>query len=229
MKLQNPQDIYSLLTEVNRLDLLETRYDEISPEVFEFFIKRRRNIVPRLKNFRKSQRTKHAWDKNRWTYLKGIRKFHKSMQGKRLHRSMGRFLATRYFLKTKQTEESLELVKDLALKATSSMRTHIYIEQGYYMPLSEQVDFELFTDYTLPILRDIETKLYENTNYVLEEDELELLLRLIDSQELCKALSEVSGVELEKVTKLWKVDNESEETYYLTDLFQSVIKELSNE
>jgi len=146
--------------------------------------------------------------------MKGINKFHRSLRGKRLHRSMGRFLATRYFLnppkKKKGKSEALILSRDLALKAISSMRTHMYIEQGYYMPLSEQVEFEMFTDYALPILRTIESELYEDIQYEFSKDELELLLRLVEAGEMHKSIAEVLDIEVKEVEGTW-AQHEGEE------------------
>ena len=201
MKLRDKNDKYCLLTEINRLDLLDV--DELPDDVFEFFIKTRRQRVNRLKDFRRSQRTKSSWRKSRYSYMTGIKAFHRSIKGKRFHRSMARFLALRYFPLKRPARESLEHVKDLALKASSSLRTHLYIEEGYYFSLDSQVDLELLAEYILPILQGIEAKLYEDICYELEPDELECLLRLTEEDELLKALSEISNIPIMEIKNLW--------------------------
>jgi len=202
MKFRENQHKYNLLTEINRLDLLEQSI--IHDEVLEAFIKKRRQTVNHLKDFRKSQITKSSWRKNRWRYLKGIMKFHNSIKGKRFHRSMSRFLSLRYFPNKRPTRESLEHIKDLALKAISSIRTHVYIEEGYYMSLLEQVELELLAEYILPTFRKIESNLYEDICYDLSADEFECILRVLERDELLKSLCEVSGAELEQVRIYWK-------------------------
>lgn len=227
MKLQNNIDKFSLLTEINRLDLIDE--DSISNDIFEIFIKQRRKRVNRLKDFRKSQNTKSAWRKNRFTYLKGIRKYHRSVRGKRMHRSMGRFLALRYFPSKRPTRESLECVKDLILKASSSMRTHIYIEEGYYKSLDDQVELELLAEYILPTLQGIEAKLYEDICYEMNGDELECVLRIIDEEELLKALTELSGIDLKVVKSVWH-DSSNEKlrggSFYLVSRFEKLMERL---
>jgi len=229
MKLRSVEDRYSLLTEINRLDLID---EEIIPDdVFEIFIKQRRQRVNRLKNFRKSQNTKSAWRKNRWSYLKSIKRFHRSIRGKRLHRSMGRFLALRNVPTKRPARESLERVKDLVLKASSSIRTHMYIEEGYYMPLDSQVEMELLAEYILPILQGVEAKLYEDICYEMTDEEFECILRVADHSELLKALTEVSGIELPVVQKMWATgSNEVEEgsSTYLVSRYKNLIEELRN-
>jgi len=223
MKLQTDQDKYSLLTEINRLDLVDE--DSIPDEVFEIFIKQRRKRVNRLKDFRKSQNTKSAWRKNRYKYLFSIRKFHRSIKGKRLHRSMGRFLALRYLPSKRPARESLERVKDLVLKASSSIRTHMYIEEGYYRSLDAQIDLELLAEYILPILQGVEAKLYENICYEMNDDELECVLRIIDEDELLKALTELSGIELMAVKNMW-YDSRNKEVEGSSDYMVSRFRKL---
>ena len=229
MKLRSNDDRYSLCTEINRLDLIDS--ESIPDDVFEIFIKQRRQRVNRLKNFRKSQNTKSAWRKSRYTFLKGIKRFHRSIKGKRLHRSMGRFLALRNFPNKRPARESLERVKDLVLKASSSIRTHMYIEEGYYMSLDSQVEMELLAEYILPILQGVEAKLYEDICYEMTDEEFECILRVTDYEELLKALTEVSGIELLEVKKLWgnsmsaSVEEENGSAY-LVSRYKGLIKEL---
>jgi hypothetical protein len=227
MKLKDSSDKYSLLTEINRLDLVGS--ESIPDDVFELFIKQRRNRVNKLKNFRRSQNTKSAWRKNRFSYLKGIKKFHRSIKGKRMHRSMGRFLALRHFPSKRPARESLERVKDLVLKASSSIRTHMYIEEGYYMSLDSQIELELLAEYILPILQGVEANLYEDICYDMTEDELECILRIIDEDELLKALTEVSGIGLVSVKESWhrtQVKEVENGSTYLTSRFKKLIEDL---
>ena len=59
------------------------------------FIKKRRGLVSRLKDMQKSGKTKAQWRTGRWKIMRGIKRFHRSTEGKRFHRQLGRFLATR--------------------------------------------------------------------------------------------------------------------------------------
>lgn len=226
MKLRKPSDKYLLLTELNRLDLIDAK--EIPQEIFLEFIKARRGIVPRFKNFRKSQITKRSWRTHRWRYMKGIKKFHRSIAGKRFHRSLGRYLATRF---TKSRfKESLDFVQTLALKGLSSLRTHLHIEGGYFMTINERVEFELFADYALPLLQECENLIYNNADHKLDEDQLELLLRLVEEKELLKCVAEMNDIEVEKVQSIWnalKVADKEDETHYMLECFQDLMKSLT--
>lgn len=182
--------------------------EEIPKELFEIFIKRRRGLMKNLVNFRRKQITKREWRTGRWKFLRGLHKFHSSIRGKRMHRALGRFLATRilrpHLKPLNQRYESLEPVQFEALKALSSYRTHMYIEGDYWQPLEEQADFFSLLEYAIPILNDIEVKLYNDSDADLNEDELELLLRLVDDRELCKSLAEIAEVSPEKVIESHK-------------------------
>lgn len=207
MKLQNQEERLAFLIDAGRVDLLETD-EEIPEEIFELFIKRRRPLVRNLVNFRRKQIQKGQWRKQRWKYLRGIRKWHRSVKAKRFHRAMGRYLATRIFRPKMSTlanrYESLDPLQDQALKAISSMRTHLYIDLGYYQSIEEEADLFQLLEYAIPVLNEIEVKLFQNSETELTEDETELLLRMVDENELCKSFSDVLNLEVEKVTETYK-------------------------
>jgi hypothetical protein len=210
--------------------------EEIPQELFEIFIKRRRGLMKNLVNFRRKQITKREWRTGRWKFLRGLHKFHSSIRGKRMHRALGRFLATRilrpHLKPLSQRYESLDPVQFEALKALSSYRTHLYIEGDYWQPLEEQADFFSLLEYAIPILNDIEVKLYNDADSELNEDEFELLLRLVDDRELCKSIAEVSKVSPEKVIDTHKAVTSNlikqgrssvDDTFFLTSVVEHVI------
>ena len=209
MKLRNPEDKAAFLVNINRVDLInEEISDENLGELMELFIKRRRPLVRKLVNFRRRQIQKGQWRKQRWKYLRGIRKWHRSVKAKRFHRAMGRYLATRIF-RPKMTTlanryESLDPLQDEALKAISSIRTHMYIDLGYYQSIEEEADLFCLLEYAIPILNEVEIKLFQNSDTELTEDEMELLLRLVDENELCKSFSDVLRVDPEQVVENYR-------------------------
>jgi len=244
MKLQNQEDRLAFLIDAGRLDLLESD-DEISDEIFELFIKRRRPLVRSLVNFRQAQVQKQQWRANRWKFLRGIRKWHKSVKAKRFHRAMGRYMATRIFRpkmstlatymkdrnKGRNRFESLDPLQDEALKAISSMRTHLYIDLGYYQSLEEEANLFQLLEYAIPLLNTIEIKLFADSESALEPDEEELLLRLVDENELCKSFSDILEIDSGKVSETYKAIQSKlirgkcgwDNTYFCTE----VMKEFS--
>jgi hypothetical protein len=237
MKLRSPEDRMSFLLDIGRIDLLESvdTDEDMPPELFEVFIKRRRGLIRNLVNFRRKQLSRQQWRSGRWKFLRGIRKFHTSVQGKRMHRALGRFLATRIFrphLKDLHKRyESLEPVQFSALKALSSYRTHMYIEGDYWQPLEEEADLFSLLEYAIPLLNEIELKLYKDSEAELNEDEFELLLRLVDDKELCKSIAEVIGVDPDSViethkavcSKLLRSGFSKDDTYFLTEVINKVL------
>ena len=182
MKLRTQDDRLHFLLDVNRIDLMESlsTEEDIPKEIFEIFIKRRRGLMKNLVNFRQKQITKREWRTGRWKFLRGIHKFHSSVRGKRMHRALGRFMATRilrpHLKPLHKRYESLDAVQFEALKALSSYRTHMYIEGDYWQPLEEEYDFFSLLEYAIPLLNDIEVKLYNDADAELNEDEFELFL-----------------------------------------------------
>jgi len=169
------------------------------------FLKSRKSLVKKLVNFRKSQRSKQAWQGNRFKYMKGIRKFHRSIQGKRFHRQLSRFMLTRLG-RNEQAPEN----RAAALTAISSLRTHLYLEKQYYSSVNEQADFDVLYEYAVPMLIRAEKKLFSYKD--LDEDELELMLRLINPREFAKELDDTS------ILEQWNWDRLPEATYGLTKI-----------
>ena len=231
MKLRSKEDLPLFLADANRLDLLETlqENEEIPDDLFEVFLQRRKPLLKGLMNFRASVRTKQQWRSSRFKFLRGIKRFHRSLAGKRLHRSLSRFLATRImrphmgFLQ--QRYESLEPLRFDALKALSSAKTHMYIESEYYSPLSAAEEYSAFMEYTIPLLNSIEWNVYNDPDVDLSEDEEEVLLRLVDERELCKSFAEIlEVVPVEKVIETFAATRNNmitkgssmDETYFFT-------------
>jgi hypothetical protein len=118
-------------------------------DINELFLKRGgREKTFDLKNFRRSQLSKHSWRSNKLGYLKGIGKFHRSLAGKKFHRDLTRFLLTR------ESYNKIDLLKSL-----SSLKTHLYIDMDYYRSVDESIDFEIFVEETVDLINKLEADL----------------------------------------------------------------------
>ena len=216
MKFSSTHDVQQFLIEIDRRDLLDEITSKFEPDqkMCELFVKKRKKLITGLKDFRKRQTQKGNWRKSRWKYLKGIRDYHKSSQGKRFHRSLGRFLATR------EQYTSNMYPPDLGdfLKAVSSAKTHLFVMLEYYRPIDELVDVWLLLEEIIPDLTGIETKMMRG-EFTLTETELDLLVRLTDNPDqprfkqkgefvevaqLIKAFRERSTLSNKKVQELWE-------------------------
>jgi len=118
-------------------------------DINELFLKRGgREKTFDLKNFRRSQLSKHSWRSNKLGYLKGIGKFHRSLAGKKFHRDLTRFLLTR------ESYNKIDLLKSL-----SSLKTHMYIDLVYYRSVDESIDYDLFVEETVELINKLESDL----------------------------------------------------------------------
>lgn len=199
MKFASLQAKQEFLSEIERLDLLAVISEtwEPSAEMEELFIRKRKKLVPKLKDFRKSQDTKSAWRGNRWKYLSGLRTFHSSTLGKRFHRELGRFLSTRC-----TGNEAYDDVTAF-VKATSSAVTHLHIENEYYHPLMEQIEFEVFYEVLYDALREIEHKAICEGFASFDADDIDFLIRITENAAQIKSFAEISGKTEQEVEKYW--------------------------
>jgi hypothetical protein len=163
------------------------------------FITRRKSTIKGLRDFRKSQQSKHAWRASRWKHLQGIRRFHKSTAGKRFHRSLGRFLTTRYTRdkSSLSQRESYDLVM-----ALGSVLTHAAIEQEYFFPsITEACEYEEFVDYISGEVGQMLMELHED-NFDFDAHE-EVLLRLCETNALISSFAEKTGKSVQEVEAAW--------------------------
>ncbi len=165
MKFSTLLEKQSFLVEIGEYDLVFKIKEDFEPsnEMIAEFIKRRTSLITPLRDFRKSQTQKSNWVKNKASYMSGIKKFHKSTAGKRMHRNLGRFLATR-ITRPKEVKENLDIsfsLMDISeiLKTISSYKTHLYIELDYYRPAVEQLVLEEMIFDFVPILSAINEKI----------------------------------------------------------------------
>jgi hypothetical protein len=186
MRFESLTDIHLFLTYIGRLDLVGNVSESFKPDdkMMELFIKRRTSVIPGLKNFRKSQIAKSQWRRNKYEMLKNMRKFHKSTAGKKFHRNLGNFLATRIFQSTKSTNGILKTGLQAesfldTLKSLSSLRTNLYIFSENFQTVRDQVDYELYLEAILPSIFRIESGFCSGKPYSIEPEDLDKLLYCI--------------------------------------------------
>jgi hypothetical protein len=161
---------------------------------------KRRRLVKKLKNFRRSQIQKQNWRKGKHKYLKGIRDFHKSMAGKKFHRGLARFVVSRGLLRkpNKTTEygisprlrESLMLNRHPTVKLSrydqselltllAATRNHLVLETKYYLPVSEEVDYLIMLEVVLPELSEfssrLEAAIINYDDFIPKDEEINLI------------------------------------------------------
>lgn len=187
MRLRTPGDRVLVLSE---LGLPLTSDLEITNEEFQ-------KIRDKRPDWRKSKDQKAAWRRNRRSIMRGIKKFHKSTSGKKFHRQLARYAATR--LSRKSSLHEVDLTSDDFLTAVSSMRTHMYIDLGYYKPLVEELEYLELLEYVIPILNEVELKFISRKYSELTAEELDVLLNLI-STEVFEELFDVKVNETELVS-----------------------------
>ena len=201
MKFKTIADKQHFLATVEQFDMIsKVTEDFVIPlDLIELFLQKRTVLVKKSKDQKKSSAAKAQWRASKWNMLSGIRKYHKSTNGKRHHRELGRFLATRENFSIPVYPHQ----KGSLIKALSSTETHAFIELEYYQPsLKEEVDYWLFLETIVPVLNSVKENVLEET--VISEEAIDTLVRMVDTKELLKAVSEEFRRPLSEVEKQWK-------------------------
>lgn len=224
MKFATVQDAKMFLLEIENFDELDNVTKELkpTPEMMELFIQKRKTLIPGLKDFRRRQNTRQQWRHERYKMLRGIKRFHKSTAGKRFHRALGRYVATRESLGESSSKVFyLTEVADI-LKALSSLKTHAFIELEFYHPLSEELEYRLLFEELLPLIDSTEKKLLQG-DFTLDENDEETLLRIIDFEQVINQVAQHMDVDVQAVKGLHEVIlgsedisemNEEDDNYY---------------
>ena len=224
MKFKSHQDKQLFLLELGKVDIYSTIEETWNPpsDLIEMYIKSRSELIPGLTDFRKSQNTKDSWRRNRHKYMKGIKNFHRSTKGKRFHRAMSSFLLNHESFKEMVHPPLFE-----TLKAVNSLKTHLYIELEYYMPVNEYMDLIEVLEHLIPCTNRVEQSLLQGS-YSISNDDKELLLRLTEPDELIESLSSRTEKSVAKIRKVWE-DQINEDLKDDSEFFYiSILNNLSN-
>jgi hypothetical protein len=103
-------------------------------------LQKQRDVNIRAKDRDKQRTMKALWRRKKYQILKGIKKWHKSTQGKRFHRALARFNTLR---ENNISEGMVDITFDEineALLGLSSIETHLYLELNYYEPDLEALE-----------------------------------------------------------------------------------------
>lgn len=208
MKFNKDLDAQTFLLEIKEFTKLDEANKSYIPtdEEMKSFLKVRTPLVKKLKNYRKSANSKSMWRENRGKMMKGIKAFHKSVDGKRFHRRLGRFLTTR-ITRTKSNNESdnhfqMLLTKQGYLKGLNAAKQHLLVELEYFHQLQEQVELEEFIiEYAFPYFKTIEDKMI--TEEDLSDDEMIFLFDLIETNAIIKSFAEKTGQTFAQIEKVW--------------------------
>ena len=222
MKFSDVESAKLFLVEVGKFDQVSSVGANYTPDqgTIEAFIKGRESIVPKMKSFARSQASKDSWRKNRYKYMKGIRGFHKSTDGKKFHRALGRHLATR--LTGKNHGYASHAEKFEALKGISSLRTHLYIDTTYYRPLADQVMYDLYLDEAVMATINEEKRVFSDSTEFDERD-VDILIRSVEPRALITEYCSVTGIPFkEEYLENFEALESSEDKGYIEILKESV-------
>ena len=230
-KFRQDEDAQAFLVEIGIFENISTITKDYEPteEQVEKFIKSRSGYSGGSKDQDKSSAQKKNWRKNKGKIKRGIKAFHKSVEGKKFHRNMGRFLATRITRdKLSDRNEAFSILENIEyIKALNSAKQQLYIELDYFHALTEQAQLEtLVMDYAIPMFRSIEHKMVFNE--ALDADEFDFLVEMTNELQLLLELSDRINVPVEKLTEVWKssIVKLNEEDYTLMQFNEEFAKEV---
>lgn len=212
MKFHSKDDAVLFLIEINALDRISSVTENYKPvdEELGQFLKKRNEYITTLKNHRKGQAQKANWRANRTEMMKGIKAFHRSVEGKRFHRKLGRFMATQIFSPKRPNTRTYESIVENreTLLGLNSLKQHMFVEAEYFHQIQEQMELEdIITGHAIPVFTSIENKIISGET--IDEDETAFLFDFVGENHIKDELATISGKTFDEISALWtQVENE---------------------
>lgn len=147
MKFLDKHELNLFFIESGNFQKLNSEEVDFEPdsEMLEGIFIKRQDRKASLPSFRKSQDTEGQWRGMRYKMLSGIRRFHRSTEGKRQHRAMARFLANRE-IRPSIKDQSILSMQERSLLITeldNFVQDISDFHEKYFHPIDDY--FDLFT------------------------------------------------------------------------------------
>lgn len=189
------------ISKINKEDF--TTY-EPEVELLEGIFIKRQERKKSLGDFRKSQDTEGQWRGMKYKMLRGIRRFHRSTEGKRQHRAMARFLATREFRPTLKDgsilsmKERSELITDMDNYILSLNE----FQNNYFHPIDDHFDLVVIKTLLSDICESIVSCLISTQE--LTANQAEIIESLVEAGNIVNYLSDSLNKSTDEVAVIWE-------------------------
>jgi hypothetical protein len=202
MKFLDKHELNLFFIESGNFQKINSEEVEFEPdsEMLEGIFIKRQDRKASLPSFRKSQDTEGQWRGMRYKMLSGIRRFHRSTEGKRQHRAMARFLANRE-IRPSIKDQSILSMQERSLLITE-LDTFVQdlsdFHEKYFHPIDDYFDLFTIRQSIVNMCEGIISNLI--SPLPLNDDQNDFIEFLVEEDNLIYAISE--GLELdEKVVR----------------------------
>lgn len=145
---------------INGLD--QPRLDEITEGLITRKLLGRNRRKRRVRDHKRSRLMKKLWRGKRKSFMKGIKKFHKSVKGKQLHKKVARNRAAGRYRSINEWYTGI-----------NSILTHLSIEVGYTSSINEEVERELLWEVGQQLLGPVLEEMASRGDEILEEYDMD--------------------------------------------------------
>jgi len=198
MKFLDKHELNLFFIESGNFQKINSEEVEFEPdsEMLEGIFIKRQDRKASLPSFRKSQDTEGQWRGMRYKMLSGIRRFHRSTEGKRQHRAMARFLANRE-IRPSIKDQSILSMQERSLLITE-LDTFVQdlsdFHEKYFHPIDDYFDLFTIRQSIVNMCEGIISNLI--SPLPLNDDQNDFIEFLVEEDNLIYAISE--GLELDE-------------------------------
>jgi hypothetical protein len=205
MKFLDKYELNLFFIESGNCQKINSEEVEFEPdsEMLEGVFIKRQDRKASLPSFRKSQDTEGQWRGMRYKMLSGIRRFHRSTEGKRQHRAMARFLANRE-IRPSLKDQSILSMQERSLLITdldNFVQDLSDFHEKYFHPIDDYFDLFVIRKSIVNMCEEIISNLI--SPLPLNEDQNDFIEYLVEENSLVFAISEGLDMDYETVMDTW--------------------------
>lgn len=205
MKFLDKHELNLFFIESGNFQKINSEEVEFEPdsEMLEGIFIKRQDRKASLPSFRKSQDTEGQWRGMRYKMLSGIRRFHKSTEGKRQHRAMARFLANRE-IRPSIKDQSILSMQERSLLITeldNFVQDLSDFHEKYFHPIDDYFDLFTIRQSIVNMCEGIISNLI--SPLPLNDDQNDFIEFLVEEDNLISAISECLDLDEKVVREEW--------------------------
>lgn len=162
---------------------LRQQYECPTGDIQESFLRATGDYIRQIKGYRRGMITKHNWKKYRYEFRSGMRKFHRSLEGRSVHRELANGLRQALGKVGKDFSVKFEEFGAYGLLGKLSyLKGYLLEETSYYQLEENYVEMAVLSELMVGAVRAFEEAIFKGT--LVEVDQVELLLCLIGEEVL---------------------------------------------
>lgn len=194
--------------DVSKINTEDYSSYEADVDLLEGIFIKRQDRKSSLPGHRKSSDTEGQWRGMRYKMLKGIRRFHKSTEGKRQHRAMARFLVNREFRPDVRNSTMLSMQERslLITDLDNYVQALEDFSSDYFHPIDDYFDLGPIKECVISMCEGIISCLISPD--ALNSDQADFIVSIVEPGSIIEVIAEELEKTSSEVSVIWNKEKD---------------------